>query len=91
MRRGKGCAKNIAAGRNLELGSLSAIRRIWVRNMNGPVELTVYVSVIKNVNSFRSAMITLLHFRANWISTQRYFVSLQNLAAAHQLQRSFLL
>ena len=36
-------------------------------------------------------MITLLYFRSNWISAQRYLVSLQNLAATHQLQNAFLL
>ena len=65
---GKPVQVNVAARRDPEFFRASTVLRIWIRDVNRPVELTVSVPAIQNVDAFRRSVITLADFWACWFS-----------------------
>lgn len=68
-----------------------AVVRVGIRNVDGSVELAVWISRVEDVNAFWSFVVSLARLWSNGVPAQRDLVSLDHAPVIQQLERSLLL
>src|SRR5208283_4462552 len=75
-----------ASRTHTQLARPFSISSVWIRDVKGEMESAVRIFAVDDVLAFGRFLVAYFNLRANRITTERDFVTFQDLAATHQRQ-----